>query len=140
MAFPTKDGQKKFGSAFKTKRYDEFHAPSAEHEKSESPVFEAAEKEGQDEQQQNEGHENPQEVVAEHGPAHSVHIHHDHENKKHKVVSHHADGHMHESEHGTPDEAHEHGKQLSKSDMEEAQSAEQGARSEENGFEQPETA
>lgn len=136
MAFATKDGKQRFGSAFKAKRYDEFHAPSAEHEEKESPVFEAAEKEGQE-----EGHkESPEQVVAEHGPAHTTVTHHDHETGKHKVVSHHKDGHMHESEHASSDEAHDHAKGLAKADMEEAQNDQQGAASEEDGFEQGETA
>ena len=121
MAFPTKDGQRKFGSAFRAKKYDEFHkaAPveSPEHEAKQSPEFEAGEQEGKKENEA--GQEAPHEVVAAHGKAHSVHIHHDHENGKHKVVSHHEDGHMHESEHGSAAEAHDHGKQLSQADEDE---------------------
>jgi len=58
----------------------------------------------------------PEEVVAEHGPAHTVAVHHDHENGKHKVISHHKDGHMHESEHATAAEAHEHASKLGASE------------------------
>lgn len=51
-------------------------------------------------------------VAAEHGPAHEVHIHHDHEGGAHHVHSMHPDGHGHHSDHGSAEEAHEHGKKL----------------------------
>lgn len=51
-------------------------------------------------------------VAAEHGPAHEVHMMHDHEGGRHHVMSMHPDGHQHESEHGSVEEAHEHGKKL----------------------------
>jgi hypothetical protein len=49
-------------------------------------------------------------VVAEHGPAHKVNITHDHAANKHSMQSHHEGGHVHESHHGTAEEAHEEGK------------------------------
>jgi hypothetical protein len=55
---------------------------------------------------------NPHDVVAEHGKAHTVTVHHDHTANKHHVMSHHADGHMHESEHESAQEAHDEAKQL----------------------------
>jgi len=57
------------------------------------------------------------EVVAEHGPAHTIHSHHDHEGGEHHVSSFHgdhkpghagADGFTHHSTHATHHEAHEH--------------------------------
>ena len=48
--------------------------------------------------------------VAEHGPAHEIHYHHDKETEKHHVTSHHGegeDGHHH-SVHDTHEAAHEH--------------------------------
>jgi hypothetical protein len=48
-------------------------------------------------------------VVAEHGPAHKVVIEHDHAAGKHSVISHHESGHVHKSEHGSAQEAHDHG-------------------------------
>jgi hypothetical protein len=54
----------------------------------------------------------PEEVVAEHGKAHTITVHHDHTANKHHVMSHHADGHMHESEHASAAEAHESAKKL----------------------------
>jgi hypothetical protein len=48
-------------------------------------------------------------VVKEHGPAHSIVMHHDHENGVHTVTSHHGKhGHMHHSEHKSAAEAHDH--------------------------------
>src|SRR5271166_2617925 len=55
----------------------------------------------------------PEEVVAQHGPAHTVTVHHDHTANKHHVMSHHGDGHMHESDHETAADAHVHGRKLS---------------------------
>jgi hypothetical protein len=105
--FQAKNG-KKFGSAFAGKNYDEKHVSGDEspaHEAKESPEFEAGEQEGKGEQE-------PTQVIAEHGNATSVHVHHDHKNNKHHVVSHHADGHMHTSDHATADEAQQHASQL----------------------------
>lgn len=59
------------------------------------------------------GSEDPTQVAAEHGPAHEVHIQHDHEGGKHSVHSKHGDGHEHHSEHGSAGEAHQHAAKLS---------------------------
>jgi hypothetical protein len=110
MAFPTKSG-KSFGSAYVAKRKDSEHdkmaqdvlgtakpepkgmTPTPEHEAAEKPEFEAGEKEGKAEG-----------VVAEHGPAQSVTVHHSKD--RHHVVSHHS-GHVHTSDHATAQEAHD---------------------------------
>lgn len=114
--FPTKDGQRKFGSAFRAKKYDSFHPASEEPNKNEhSPVVDAAEGKDAAGEQNAEGHD-PKQVVAEHGKAHSVHIHHNHAEGKHKVVSHHEDGHMHEKEFENAGAAHDEAKKLSGSD------------------------
>lgn len=48
-------------------------------------------------------------VVAEHGPAHTTHIMEDKQQPgSYQVHSHHRDGHMHKSKHGSVHEAHEH--------------------------------
>jgi hypothetical protein len=49
-------------------------------------------------------------VVAEQGPAHEMHYHHDAETNKHHVTSHHGEGggHHHHSTHGSAHEAHAH--------------------------------
>jgi hypothetical protein len=62
------------------------------------------------------GEESPEAVVAAHGPAHQVTINHDHEMGTHSVHSMHADGHEHQSEHGSVEEAHEHAKNLAMDD------------------------
>jgi hypothetical protein len=153
MAFQTKDKQKSFGSAYKTKRYDAFHSqedkeptpktgvakPSEPKEESRTdekgqskkaqPAVndtsntkamnmgnKAPEHEGSMEESRTDmgGESNvpPQDTVNEHGPAHSVTVHHDHANNKHHVFSHHADGHMSHSTHASAPDAHSHAAQL----------------------------
>lgn len=51
-------------------------------------------------------------VAQEHGPAVEVNVTHEHEIGSHHVRSAHPDGHTHESDHGSAEEAHEHGKKL----------------------------
>jgi hypothetical protein len=131
--FQTQDGQRKFGSAFRAKKYDEFHAEPAGHTEQTYNEHNQADQSGKGKKQVSKSeqpgteHETPQEVVKTHGRAHSVHIHHDHENGKHKVVSHHEDGHMHESEHESVADAHDHGKQLANADEDEMQNEEGNA-------------
>jgi hypothetical protein len=45
-------------------------------------------------------------MAAEHGPAVEVNVMHDHEGGRHSVHARHPDGHEHESEHSSADEAH----------------------------------
>lgn len=45
-------------------------------------------------------------MAAEHGPAVEINMQHDHEGGRHTVHAVHPDGHEHESEHGSADEAH----------------------------------
>jgi hypothetical protein len=61
--------------------------------------------------------ENIQDVVAQHGPAHTIHTHHDHEGATHHVSSYHGDhkpghstgsGFSHHSHHNSAEEAHRH--------------------------------
>jgi hypothetical protein len=59
-----------------------------------------------------EGSEQPEQVAKEHGPAHEVHMQHNHEAGEHHVHSMHPDGHEHHSMHGSVEEAHEHAKKL----------------------------
>lgn len=122
MAFATKDGKQRFGSAFRAKKYDSFHAAEPEGreqqfgEKKEADQSSKAQPQTSKEEAPAAEHQAPHEVVAAHGKAHSVSIHHDHANNTHKVISHHEDGHMHESQHDSADEAHDHGKQLAGAD------------------------
>ncbi len=46
-------------------------------------------------------------LAAEHGPATEIAIHHDHAAGKHSVHAEHPDGHSHDTEHGSADEAHQ---------------------------------
>lgn len=51
-------------------------------------------------------------IAQEHGPAHEVHMTHDHEGGMHHVHSMHPDGHEHHSDHESAEMAHDHGKKL----------------------------
>ena len=53
------------------------------------------------------GHDEIKQVVAEHGPAHSHHIHKTPDG--YHSTSHHESGHVHHADHATLGEAHEHG-------------------------------
>lgn len=119
--FTSKDGMKKAGSKFVTDKYDKFHGPD-EHKAEpitnafgESKKSQPAAKNKQDEGMNHEEHD-PKQVVSEHGKATNITIHHDDVAGKHKVMSHHPDGHMEESDHASAAEAHEHGKQLAGAD------------------------
>lgn len=106
MAFKSKNGQS-YGSAYVAKRKDRAHdETNAKHEAGESKQFEAGEQEGA-----KEGVDS-NDVVAQHGKARKVIIHHDHEGHKHHVTTHHEDGHVNESDHATPEEAHAEGDKL----------------------------
>jgi len=142
MAFPTKDGKKKFGSAYVQKRYDENHAGdaekdaaepkvasknpfagakppqfpvkptmSAEHENNETPEFEKGEQEGAKEVTV-PGVAEGKEVAQKHGPAHTVTIKSDPATGRHTVVSHHNDGHSHQAQLPSAEDAHATGKAL----------------------------
>ena len=112
------DPSRKFGSAFRGRKFDSMHAgPSAEHEAKENPEFEAGEKEGKEEVHP---------VVAEHGKAHKVHIKHDHAGNKHHVTSMHEDGHVNESDHASAQEAHDEGAKLAGAEAPSQESEEQG--------------
>ena len=109
--FKAKDG-KKFGSAFRMRRYDSAHeghepGPRAEAHEINEPKEEPTEEMG--EPKMGEGdHSEIQQIAAEHGPAHEVHITHDHAAGKHHVHSVHEDGHEHHADHPTADHAHMH--------------------------------
>lgn len=93
--YTAKDGRN-FGNHQVGKRYDERFG----------------EKEPQGDQEQASGKQDVSDqdidsVVAEHGPAHEVHIKHDHEADTHHVESHHGEV-VHHSDHSSGYEAHEH--------------------------------
>ena len=153
--YTSKSG-KKFGSIFAGRRHDAdhtedgMHSESPEHEKAESPEFEAGEQEGAVESkdegdEQHEGEQHP--VVVEHGPAHKVSV--SHEEGRHTVVSQHGDGHTHKVVHKHAHKAHDEARQLAdvppagKEENEEKDGfghkdqGQQGAPSEEDGFSLP---
>lgn len=104
--FESKNG-KKYGSAYVAKRHDTAHdEANSKHEAKESKSFEKGEQEGASEGM------DQHEVVKAHGPAVKIVTTHDHEAHKHHVMSHHKDGHVNESDHETPEEAHEEGGKL----------------------------
>ena len=128
--FQSKSG-KKFGSAYVGKRHDAEHdkamsvlGEGPEHEAKETPEFEKGEQEGAKEAP--EQNEQPSQVVAQHGKAHTIHVAHDHKGKRHHVVSTHADGHVHTSDHASAKEAHDAASQLSGGDQAPAPNAEMG--------------
>ena len=176
--YTSKSG-KKFGSVFAGRKHDQDHTPdgmhsegkpmSEEHEAKETPEFEAGEQEGAKEHEgveMNEGKEHNGEtneregdegdemhethpVVAEHGPATKVVIHHDEKSGRHTVTSHHADGHVHMNVHEHAHKAHSEARELAnvppagKEENEEHKGfnhdskGQQGAPSEEDGFAMP---
>lgn len=126
MAYESKtDPSRKFGSAFRGKRFDSYHA-------GEQPA-------GNNENEKAE----PQEVKS---PATSFHFVHDHDGGKHTVTSTHEDGTTNVVEHGSAKEAHDSAAQLALEAGGEGQARDvkkedhpdqQGAKSEEDGFEMP---
>jgi hypothetical protein len=83
--------------------------------------------------------QDPHAVVSEHGPASSVHITHDHAAKKHHVTSTHADGHVHNSDHASAQEANDAGSQLGGVEKPEAAAPQEaaGGAPESDGFNMP---
>lgn len=125
---------KKFGSAFAGRSYDERHVGGESEPENKNPMEENKEEQGEK--------QGAAEVVQAHGPATTVHIKHDHAANKHHVTSTHEDGHVHESDHGTAQEAHEEGGALAGADAkkENPEEAQQGAQSETDGFQMPDLA
>jgi hypothetical protein len=148
----TKDGTKKFGSAFAARRYDEVHANSDEQKPEPGSqvshaMHEVKEPVEPKHESEKEGEEEVHPVVQQHGKAHSVHITHDHVNNKHHVKSEHEDGHVNESDHETPEEAHEQGGKLANVSLKktgeegkQAGAASEGDNDYTDGFEMPELA
>ena len=134
MALQSKDG-KSYGSSFVAKRKDKEHGEAESPKSSAMGTSKPNPMEPKEEPRTDETGEakfsakeatapdndvlaNPEgvdagAVAAEHGPASSVTIHHDHQGGKHVVVSRHPDSHMNMSQHGSHEEAHAAAKQLS---------------------------
>jgi hypothetical protein len=107
MAFKSRDGKREFSMASQKSIYDRGHGEA----KPEGKILDAPDSAGEGETGENQ---EPEQVVAEHGLAHTVHIEHPQEGEEgmHQVHSEHPDGHKHHSTHESGEEAHEHGKKL----------------------------
>jgi hypothetical protein len=96
---PTNAAGKHFSSKFRMNRA----------EKANKPENKGATQQGREDTDPTFEHgESATQVAKEHGNAHEIKVKHDHEGGKHTVSSKHPDGHAHESEHGSADEAHTH--------------------------------
>ena len=139
--FPTKDG-KKFGSAYVAKRRDAEKekaeaALGEKHEASETPEFEAGEQECMKEKEAEGATPSADSVKAEHGPAMSTHVHSDHTSNEHHVISHHKNGHVHHSKHGSAQEAHDMAAALAEGGDQTSHSAAGDQAPESDGFQMP---
>lgn len=115
MAFPTKDGERKYGNRMKANRYDRAHekadAPKEKEAPAEEMPAEEPPAEPAEEGDQGDMHGEIKQVVAEHGPASEVHMMHDDGAKKSMVHSKHQDGHEQQAEMDGDDHkknAHDH--------------------------------
>lgn len=102
---------KRHGSKFRMNRYNDAQGDG---ERAQAHEQEAAPSEEQEERIEEEVapgiHDEVKRVAAEHGPAHEVHIAHNHEMGQHHVTSMHPDGYQHDADHASAEDAHEHGK------------------------------
>jgi hypothetical protein len=155
----TTEPGKKFGSAFKGRKFDSYHAgpekfSEGKSKESDQPEVSAEpEEHGEDKVNTStpEKHEPseaadeaevtiPSSIVEQHGPASSVHITHDHDGGKHTLSSTHG-GHQNQSVYSTAAEAYEAGGELANTDVKRREHPDQqGAQSEEDGFEMPDLA
>ena len=71
-------------------------------------VSKGQEKEAMGVDESEHGEHDHEAVVAEHGPAHTVEMKHDHATGQHHVKSVHEDGHVHKAKFGSANEAHDH--------------------------------
>jgi hypothetical protein len=99
---PKDETGKHFSSKFRMNRSKRESMSSGEGSKPEEGIHDQAGAEDTD-------GESMDNVAKEHGPATEVHIKHDHEGGKHSLTTHHPDGHVHTSHHGSAEEAHAQG-------------------------------
>ena len=127
------DPSRKFGSAFRGKRFDAYH-DGAQPEVAATPKEEGS---------------SEADVSKATSPAASFHFVHDHAGNKHTVTSTHEDGTSNVVEHGSAKEAHDSAAQLALEAGGENQATDvkkrnhpdqQGAESEEQGYEMPDLA
>jgi hypothetical protein len=126
----TTDPSRKFGSAFRGKRFDSYHG-------GEQPEVES--------KSQDAG-SSAADVAKAHSPVTSVHFVHDHAGNKHTVNMTHEDGSSTATEHGSAKEAHDSAAQLALEEGGKEQATDvkkrehpdqQGAESEERGYQMP---
>jgi|ERR1700686_4757592 len=147
------DPSRKFGSAFRGSRFDAYHGGDQPEVES-NPEHHSSDKINQSDTGDTTKNVHAEDahvstpsadVVREHGAAHTVHISHNADGS-HRVSSAHEDGHTHETEHGSVKEAHDSAAQLSLEAGGEEQASnvkkrehpdQQGAESEERGYEAP---
>jgi|SRR5271154_6092470 len=148
MAYESKrEPGRKFGSAFRGRKFDSY---SPEQPKVEStPEEHSSDKVNQsntgdtskNKSSMSDHVATPSSTVQDHGPAHTVHYHHDRENNKHTVTSLHPDGHSYSSEYDKDKLAYEAGGELSATDVKKREHPDQqGAESEERNYEMPDLA
>jgi hypothetical protein len=127
------DPSRKFGSAFQGKRFDSYHSTD-QPEVASTPKEEGSSQE---------------DVAKATSPVASFHFVHDHAGNKHSVTSTREDGTTERVEHGSAKEAHDSAAQLALEAGGEDQARDvkkmdhpdqQGAKSEEDGFEMPDLA
>lgn len=109
MAFQTADKQKSFGSAYKTKKYDEFHASEDSPQHGNAVDEAVANTDAPVEPKEHDKDTHP--AVSANGAAHSVTISRNPDGSHH-VSAQHPNGMSTESDHQTSAEAHEQGGKL----------------------------
>jgi hypothetical protein len=109
------DGKRRNQNKMKTNRYDRAHEGDSKKEKPETMGRDAAVEgpraQANDIEAKSGDHEEIKQIAAEHGPAHEIHMAHDHMAKVSHVHSVHEDGHQHHAEHAGEDHvmmAHHH--------------------------------
>jgi hypothetical protein len=129
------DPSRKFGSAFRGSRFDAYHAGEQPGGSNENEKSEPQERGSSD-----------ADVAKAKSPATSFHFVHDHAGNKHTVTSTHEDGTTNQTEHGSAKEAYDSAAQLALEAGGEEQATDvkkrthpdqQGAESEERGYEMP---
>jgi|ERR1039458_3193736 hypothetical protein len=135
MSTETKDGTKKYGSAYSARRYDSYHDGEQPGETNDNEHATPQE------------HEGESDIVSQHGAANHIHV--DHTGGTHKVTSRHGDGFEHSVTHGSAKEAYDSAGKLAleaggvdqASDVKRrTHPDQQGAESEERNYEMPDLA
>lgn len=150
---------KKFGSIMAGRHFDENHTDDGMHTEGKDEMHDEKPMVSDEREEMNEGEKEKEQeektgeeqhpMVAEHGKAHKVMIHHDHEAGRHTVTSHHSDGHMHTNVHDAAHKAHDEARELAdvppagkeenkeKDGFGKDHKGQEGAPSEEDGFSMP---